>query len=202
MRDGAVNYLSKRLIWTNCLPPCARRPACPRARRQFDSGKQLPPNIVRPARHAGAFSRCLTGAASEARAITAERRRQEVVADVIQVESEIVGQNWSRSTARHPKFAGERVVSDTRRAPLPATSQRMGRFELADGGTIFLDEIGDMRHDCRPTAAASLRTGVPGIGSNTELTPIRAFWPRPTPFGGGGQGRPFPRRFVLALERG
>ena len=32
-----------------------------------------------------------------------------------------------------------------KRAPLPAPSPgRLGRFELADGGTIFLDEIGEL----------------------------------------------------------
>src|ERR1700704_6872088 len=32
-----------------------------------------------------------------------------------------------------------------RRAPLTgATQQRLGRFELAEGGTIFLDEVGEL----------------------------------------------------------
>ena len=30
-----------------------------------------------------------------------------------------------------------------------ATERRIGRFELADGGTIFLDEIGEMPPRCR-----------------------------------------------------
>src|SRR5271168_1587274 len=28
-----------------------------------------------------------------------------------------------------------------------ATQRRLGRFELADGGTIFLDEVGELSHD-------------------------------------------------------
>jgi PAS domain S-box-containing protein len=35
-----------------------------------------------------------------------------------------------------------------------ATQRRLGRFELADGGTIFLDEVGDLPHD---TQVALLR---------------------------------------------
>jgi transcriptional regulator with GAF, ATPase, and Fis domain len=31
-----------------------------------------------------------------------------------------------------------------RRAPLRATQRRLGRFELAAGGTIFLDEVGEL----------------------------------------------------------
>jgi transcriptional regulator with PAS, ATPase and Fis domain len=51
-----------------------------------------------------------------------------------------------------------------------ATSPRMGRFELANGGTIFLDEIGDMAPQLQ---AKLLRVAQDGrfqrIGSNTEL---------------------------------
>src|SRR6202041_2210036 len=35
-----------------------------------------------------------------------------------------------------------------------ATQRRLGRFELADGGTIFLDEVGELPHD---TQVALLR---------------------------------------------
>jgi len=33
-----------------------------------------------------------------------------------------------------------------------STERQMGRFELADGGTIFLDEIGEMRLNCRQSS--------------------------------------------------
>jgi transcriptional regulator with GAF, ATPase, and Fis domain len=51
-----------------------------------------------------------------------------------------------------------------------ATAQRIGRFELADGGTIFLDEIADMAPQLQ---AKLLRVAQDGrfqrIGSNTEI---------------------------------
>ncbi len=51
-----------------------------------------------------------------------------------------------------------------------ATAQRIGRFELADGGTIFLDESGDMSP---PLQAKLLRVTQDGlfnrVGSNKEL---------------------------------
>jgi DNA-binding NtrC family response regulator len=39
-----------------------------------------------------------------------------------------------------------------------AAERRLGRFELADGGTIFLDEIGDV-----PTSTQVKRAGEPGV---------------------------------------
>ena len=50
------------------------------------------------------------------------------------------------STARRCRRPSSRAsCSATRRAPSPAPwRMRQGRFELADGGTIFLDEIGEL----------------------------------------------------------
>src|SRR5439155_2230885 len=51
-----------------------------------------------------------------------------------------------------------------------ASAQRIGRFELANGGTIFLDEIGEMS----PQLQAKLLRVTEGgrfqrVGSNTEI---------------------------------
>ena len=53
---------------------------------------------------------------------------------------------WCESTAPlfHPR-SSRASSSGTRKAPSPGPwAPRQGRFELADGGTIFLDEIGDL----------------------------------------------------------
>ena len=39
-----------------------------------------------------------------------------------------------------------------------ATNNKKGKFALADGGTIFLDEIGTMSPPCRPSCCASCRS--------------------------------------------
>ena len=53
----------------------------------------------------------------------------------------------SRSTApRSPRRCSRASCSATRRARSPARPRaRRGRFELADGGTFFLDEVGELK---------------------------------------------------------
>ena len=59
-----------------------------------------------------------------------------------------------------------------RRAPLPAPSPlRQGRFELADGGTIFLDEIGDLPPDIQVKFLRVLQEGeFERVGSSRTKT--------------------------------
>ncbi len=53
-----------------------------------------------------------------------------------------------------------------------AVSHRDGRFTLAHGGTIFLDEIGDMSWRCRSSSCASCRSGP----SNPSARPRPRRW--------------------------
>ena len=53
---------------------------------------------------------------------------------------------------RHPNgLAGERAFRPREGAFTGAISQRLGRFELANGGSIFLDEIGEIPLEVQPT---------------------------------------------------
>jgi transcriptional regulator with GAF, ATPase, and Fis domain len=51
-----------------------------------------------------------------------------------------------------------------------ALSRKLGFFEKADGGVIFLDEIGDLPHELQPKLLRILQFGTfTRVGSNTEL---------------------------------
>lgn len=51
-----------------------------------------------------------------------------------------------------------------------ATSQRIGKFELADGGTIFLDEIGDMSINAQAKVLRALEEGkIERVGGNKQI---------------------------------
>jgi hypothetical protein len=65
-----------------------------------------------------------------------------------------------------PKGAGKRNVRPPQGAFTGAVSDRIGRFQQADKGTLFLDEVGDMPWRCRP------RSCVPsGAGDRTGRRP-------------------------------
>jgi DNA-binding NtrC family response regulator len=176
MRDGAVNYLSKPIDLDELLASVRQATGLSqRAPLKFDSGKQLPSNIVA----ASPLMQALFGdvslvAASESRVlITGESGvGKEVVADVIHAWSPRAGKKLIKvNCAAIPETLLEaELFGHEKGAFTGATSQRIGRFELADGGTIFLDEIADMAPQLQ---AKLLRVAQNGsfqrIGSNTEI---------------------------------
>jgi DNA-binding NtrC family response regulator len=176
MRDGAVNYLSKPIDLDELLASVRQATGLSKsAPLKFDAGKQLPPNIVAASPLMQAlFHDVSLVAASESRVlITGESGvGKEVVADVIhgwspRASGKLVKVNCA---AIPEQLLESELFGHEKGAFTGATTQRMGRFELADGGTIFLDEIADMAPQLQ---AKLLRVAQDGrfqrIGSNTEL---------------------------------
>jgi DNA-binding NtrC family response regulator len=176
IRDGAVNYLSKPIDLDELLVSVRQATGLSqRAPLKFDAGKQLPPNIVA----ASPLMQALFGdvsliAASESRVlITGESGvGKEVVADVIHAWSpRVQGRLIKVNCAAIPETLLEsELFGHEKGAFTGASSQRIGRFEQADGGTIFMDEIGDMAPQLQ---AKLLRVAQDGrfqrIGSNAEI---------------------------------
>jgi DNA-binding NtrC family response regulator len=176
MRDGAVNYLSKPIDLDELLSSVRQATGLSQsAPLKFDRDKQLPPNIVAASPLMQAlFGEVSLVAPTESRVlITGESGvGKEVVADVIHA--------WSpRSSGKLVKVNCAAIPENLLESELfghekgaftGATSQRIGRFELADGGTIFLDEIGDMAPQLQAKLLRITQDGrFQRIGSNTEL---------------------------------
>jgi DNA-binding NtrC family response regulator len=176
MRDGAVNYLSKPIDLDELLASVRQSTGLSRAAPvKFSEQKQLPPRVIAVSPlMAALFKDCALIARSESRVlITGESGvGKEAVADVIH--------SWS------PRAAGPLVKVNCAAIPenlleselfghekgsfTGAVAQRIGRFQMADGGTIFLDEIAEMSP---PLQAKLLRVAQDGrfqrVGSNAEV---------------------------------
>ncbi len=176
IRDGAVNYLSKPIDLDELLASVRQATGLSqRAPQKFDAGKQLPPNIVAASPLMQTLFRDVSLiAASESRVlITGESGvGKEVVADVIHLWSpRCEGRIVKVNCAAIPETLLEsELFGHEKGAFTGAVAQRIGRFEMADGGTIFLDEIGDMAPQLQ---AKLLRVAQDGrfqrIGSNAEI---------------------------------
>ncbi len=176
IRDGAVNYLSKPIDLDELLVSVRQATGLSqRAPLKFDAGKQLPPNIVAASPLMQTLFRDVSLiAASESRVlITGESGvGKEVVADVLHLWSpRSQGRLVKVNCAAIPETLLEsELFGHEKGAFTGAVSQRIGRFEQADGGTIFMDEIGDMAPQLQ---AKLLRVAQDGrfqrIGSNAEI---------------------------------
>jgi len=175
MRDGAVNYLAKPIDLEELLALVRQATGLSRhAPLKFDA-KQLPPNIVAASPLMQALFRDVSlVAASESRVLISGESGvgKEVVADVIHAWSKrAAGRLVKVNCAAIPETLLEsELFGHEKGAFTGATAQRIGRFELADGGSIFLDEIADMAQQLQ---AKLLRVAQDGrfqrIGSNTEI---------------------------------
>lgn len=176
MRDGALNYLAKPIDLDELLSTVRQATGLVRtAPLKFDTQKQLPPHVVaRSPLTQAVFHEASLIAPSDSRVlITGESGvGKEVLADVIHTWSGRAGGPLVKvNCAAIPETLLEsELFGHEKGAFTGAVAQRIGRFEEANNGTIFLDEIGDMSAALQ---AKLLRVTQAGrfnrIGSNKEL---------------------------------
>jgi DNA-binding NtrC family response regulator len=176
MRDGAVNYLSKPIDLDELLASVRAAIGISQAAPTlYDDEKKLPANVIaRSPLMQAVFHDASLIAPSETRVlITGESGvGKEILADVIHAWSlRANGPLIKINCAAIPETLLEsELFGHEKGAFTGASSTRIGRFEEADGGTIFLDEIAEMSP---PLQAKLLRVTQGGkfqrIGSNREV---------------------------------
>ena len=176
MRDGAVNYLPKPIDLDELLSIVRQVTGITEPKPvSFGPEKQLPANVVAESLLMKAvFHDASLIAASESRVlITGESGvGKEVLADVIHCwSSRVNGPLVKVNCAAIPETLLEsELFGHEKGAFTGALAQRIGRFEQANDGTIFLDEIADMSP---PLQAKLLRVTQDGrftrVGSNKDL---------------------------------
>ena len=176
MRDGALNYLAKPIDLDELLLTVQQATGiAEHAPLRFSSDKQLPGHIVAksPLMQAVFHDASLIAASESRILITGESGvGKEVLADVIHAWSpRVSGPLVKVNCAAIPETLLEsELFGHEKGAFTGAMAQRIGRFEVANNGTIFLDEVADMSP---PLQAKLLRVTQEGcfqrVGSNTEL---------------------------------
>ena len=175
MRDGAVNYLAKPIDLDELLANVRNATGIASSEVKLGSEKSLPPHVVaKSPLTIELFQQVALIAPSEARVlITGESGTgKEVVADVIHAWSARAnGPLIKVNCAAIPETLLEsELFGHEKGAFTGASATRIGRFEEADGGTIFLDEIAEMTSALQ---AKLLRVTQDGkfqrIGSNREI---------------------------------
>jgi DNA-binding NtrC family response regulator len=176
MRDGAVNYLSKPIDLDELLLSVQRATGIAHARPlQFDQNKQLPPWVVaRSPLMQAVFRDTSLIAPSETRVLVTGESGvgKEVLADVIHAWSKrATGPLVKINCAAIPEHLLEsELFGHEKGAFTGAAAQRIGRFELANRGTIFLDEISEMSSKLQAKLLRVIQDGrVQRIGSNVEI---------------------------------
>ncbi|HTJ00527.1 MAG TPA: sigma-54 dependent transcriptional regulator [Dongiaceae bacterium] len=175
MRDGAVNYLAKPIDLDELLANVQQATGIVRpARVTYSADKQLPPHVVaRSPLMQAVFRDAALIAPSDSRVLLTGESGvgKEVLADVIHTWSNrSAGPLVKVNCAAIPETLLEtELFGHEKGAFTSAVNQRIGRFEEANDGTIFLDEIADMS---APLQAKLLRVTQDGrfsrVGSNRE----------------------------------
>ena len=174
MRDGALNYLVKPIDLDELLRTVQQVTGIS-APVKFAAQKQLPSNVVATSPLMQAlFHDASLIAPSESRVlITGESGvGKEVVADVIHAWSSRAGGPLVKvyCAAIPENLLEAELFGHEKGAFTGAVSRRVGRFELANDGTIFLDEIGDMSPWLQANLLRITQNGsFNRVGSNAEL---------------------------------
>lgn len=176
IRDGAVDYLAKPIDLDELLAAVRHATGLAEAGPlKFNENKQLPPHVVaRSPLMVAIFRDVSLVAPSESRVlITGESGvGKEIVADVLHAWSpRVAGPLIKVNCAAIPENLLEsELFGHEKGAFTGAVAQRIGRFEKANSGTIFLDEIAEMTPQLQ---AKLLRVAQDGrfqrIGSNAEI---------------------------------
>jgi DNA-binding NtrC family response regulator len=176
MRDGALNYLSKPIDLEELLSTVRHATGLARqAPLKFSENKELPSTVIAKSPVMQALFRDASLIApSETRVlITGESGSgKEILADILhswsaRCEGPLVKVNCAAltETLLESELFGHEKGSFT-----GATSQRIGRFEGANGGTIFLDEIGEMSPHLQAKLLRVTQNGTfQRVGSNLEI---------------------------------
>jgi len=176
MRDGALNYLTKPIDLDELLTTVRHVTGVSgEGGLKLGEGRELPENVIaRSPQMEALFRDAALIAASETRVLISGESGvgKEVLADVIHKWSARAnGPLVKVNCAAIPETLLEsELFGHVKGAFTGATSQRIGRFEEANNGTIFLDEIGEMTPQLQ---AKLLRVTQDGrfqrVGANTEI---------------------------------
>jgi DNA-binding NtrC family response regulator len=176
MRDGALNYLTKPIDLDELLTIVRQVTGLSgEGGLKLAEGRSLPEHVVaRSPQMEALFRDAALIAASETRVLISGESGvgKEVLADVIhRWSARANGPLVKVNCAAIPETLLEsELFGHVKGAFTGATSQRLGRFEEANNGTIFLDEIGEMTPQLQ---AKLLRVTQDGrfqrVGANTEI---------------------------------
>src|SRR5579864_498185 len=149
MRDGAVNYLAKPIDLDELLASVQHATGIARPAHVQAEDKPLPEDVI-------ARSPLMNSVLRDASLIAPSETRvlisgesgvgKEVLADVIHAwSSRAKGPMVKVNCAAIPETLLESELFGHEKGSFTgAHAQRIGRFEVANGGTIFLDEIGEI----------------------------------------------------------
>ena len=176
MRDGALNYLAKPIDLDELLATVRQATGMPVTEAApFSVAAKLPPEVVaRSPLTLALFQELALVAPSETRVlITGESGTgKEVVADLLHAWSgRAAGPLVKVNCAAIPETLLESELFGHEKGSFTgATAQRVGRFEEASAGTIFLDEIAEMSPALQAKLLRVIQDGrFQRIGSNREI---------------------------------